>query len=245
MSNQSKSFKHTSVPRQSTFGDPMEYYILSEDGKQTKVTRAECIGRDDETQQPYLLFVDEDGGRVYQLPRTAQNELLARDNMRNIWREDKRQERKASCIGEGSNRCPITCSNCPMDAICESKHKAGGGLSCVKKCESCSYLQTREVELDMTYDADSDEDIPHFEPADEHDTESVVETKALLDTLYKALAALTQEDRDLIHDIFWDGKTERQLAPGLGLKEPKSVNKRKHRILELLRNNADLRSFFE
>mgnify|MGYP006869420718 CR=1 FL=1 len=33
--------------------------------------------------------------------------------------------------------------------------------------------------------------------------------------------------------------------PMLGLKEPKSVNKRKHRVLEILRNNPDLKGFFE
>jgi len=242
------NFKSTPIPHRSKFGKPMAYYVVSEDGEQhTEVTRAVCFARTEESDSPYpqRWFVDEESGMVVRLPRNAKDDELARDNMRDVWRTDKRQERKASCIGESSNRCPITCAKCPMNPICESKHKADGGLSCVKKCESCLYLQTREVELDMTYDADSGEATPHFEPADEHDTESVVEEKALLDTLHAALVALTQEDADLIRAIFWDGKTERQLAPELGLKEPKSVNKRKHRILEILRNNADLRSFFE
>jgi hypothetical protein len=176
----------------------MRYYILSEDGRQTKVTRAECIGRNDKSEQPHLLFVDEEGGRVYQLPRTAQNERLVRENMRDIWRETKHQER-------------------------------WGGRT-----------------IKPTVNDEGDEVL--FEPVDtseEADVVGITEEKALLDTLYKALATLTQEDADLIRSIFWDGKTERQLAPELGLKEPKSVNKRKHRILEILRNNADLRSFFE
>lgn len=63
----------------------------------------------------------------------------------------------------------------------------------------------------------------------------MIEDKAQLDTLYVALAALTEEERYLITEIYWNGKTERQLALKLGLKEPKSVNKRKHRILEILR----------
>jgi DNA-directed RNA polymerase specialized sigma24 family protein len=242
------SFKSTPIPHRSKSGEPMAYYVVSEDGEQyTKATRAVCLARTEESDSPYpqRWFVDEESGMVVRLPRNAKGDELARDNMRDIWREDKRQERKASCIGEGSNRCPITCAQCPMDAICESKHKADGGLSCVKKCESCSYQQTRMVDLDMTYDGDNDESTPHFEPADEHDTESVVEEKALLDTLHAALATLTQEDADLIRSIFWDGKTERQLAPELGLKEPKSVNKRKHRALEILRNNEALRAFFK
>ncbi|MDR1538125.1 MAG: hypothetical protein LBU32_09055 [Clostridiales bacterium] len=196
--SQKNSFKATPIPHRSTLGEPMEYFILSEDGKQTKATRAECIGRNDKSEQPHLLFVDEEGGRVYQLPRTAQNERLVRDNMRDIWCEAKHQERWA--------------------------------------CRTATVTVTDE----------GDEVV--FEPVDtskDADIIGVMEEKAILDTLYKALATLTQEDLDLINDIFWHGKTERQLAPELGLKEPKSVNKRKHRILEILRNNADLRSFFK
>ena len=73
----------------------------------------------------------------------------------------------------------------------------------------------------------------------------MLEEKALLDTLYSALATLAKKDLDLTKDVFWHGKTERELAPLLGLKEPKSVNKRKHRILEILRKNEALKGFFE
>jgi len=132
-----------------------------------------------------------------------------------------------------------------MNDTCESGHKAGGSILCVKKCEACPLHQPREMELDLTYDADCEEDIPHFVPIDEHDTINVLEEKSLLDTLYAALADLTQEDRELIKAIFWDSKTERQLATELGLKAPKSVNKRKRRVLKLLRDNDALRDFFE
>ena len=59
------------------------------------------------------------------------------------------------------------------------------------------------------------------------------------------LATLAEEDLDLIKDIFWHGKTERELAPLLGYKQSKSVNKRKHKILETLRQNEALKGFFE
>ena len=84
-----------------------------------------------------------------------------------------------------------------------------------------------------------------FEIADPIDIQSVIEDQALLDTLYAALAKLAKEDLDLIKDVFWKGKTERELAPLLGLKEPKSVNKRKHRVLKILRNNEALKGLFE
>ena len=93
--------------------------------------------------------------------------------------------------------------------------------------------------------ANGDNTETRYEPADPIDIQSVIEDQALLDTLHAALATLSQEDLDLIKDVFWKGKTERELAPLLGLKEPKSVNKRKHRVLEILRNNPDLKGFFE
>lgn len=93
--------------------------------------------------------------------------------------------------------------------------------------------------------ANGDNTETRYEPADPIDTQSVIEDQALLDTLYAALATLAKEDLDLIKDIFWSGKTERELAPLLGLKEPKSVNKRKHKILEILRTNPALKGFFE
>ena len=44
-----KTFKPTLIPHRTKSGEPMSYYILSEDGTQkTKVTRAECLARTDE-----------------------------------------------------------------------------------------------------------------------------------------------------------------------------------------------------
>lgn len=193
-----KSFKPTPIPHRSTFGEPMQYYILSEDGeRQTKVTRAECLVRAEEPDNPYpqRWFVDEESGLVVRLPRTAKGDELARVNMRSVWRETKYQERWA-----GRTVGPIV-------------------------------------------DGDGDEVM--FEPVDSFDMEDFMEEQAKFEILSAALADLTQEDSGLIKAIFWGGKTERQLAPELGLKEPKSVNKRKHRILEILRGNEALHSFFE
>ena len=118
------------------------------------------------------------------------------------------------------------------------------------KCDCCQRPnRSRTVELDRHFQRENggDGDSPEasFEPADPNDFQSVLEEKALLDTLYAALVTLAQEDLDLIKDIFWHDKTERELAPQLGLKEPKSVNKRKHRVLEILRQNEALKGFFE
>jgi len=75
------------------------------------------------------------------------------------------------------------------------------------------------------------------------DVTDIAEEAALLRTLIGAVAELTSDDQYLLKAIFVDGKTERELALELGLKERKSVNKRKNRILEILRNHPALKSF--
>jgi RNA polymerase sigma factor (sigma-70 family) len=106
---------------------------------------------------------------------------------------------------------------------------------CGQCCDYCIHRMCRTVGLDTDCGSNiaADEDI-----------ESIIEDKALLDALYHALAALTEADRQLIKSIFWDGKTQRELAPELGLKEPKSVNKRKMRILGILKKDTALKNYF-
>ena len=232
-----KTFKPTLIPHRTKSGEPMSYYILSEDGKQeTKVTRAECLARTEvpDGELPQRWFVDEESGMVVRLPRNKMGEDLARENMQFIWREAKRIERNCSCVFKNTDKC-------------EGWKPDADGMV---KCDCCQHTNlSRTVELDMHFQiANSgygDGPEARFEPADPIDIQSVIEDQALLDTLYAALATLAKEDLDLIKEIFWSGKTERELAPLLGLKEPKSVNKRKHKILEILRTNPALKGFFE
>jgi DNA-directed RNA polymerase specialized sigma24 family protein len=152
--------------------------------------------------------------------------------MRDIWREQKYQERKRQCIYKGTTAC-------------DGWEVAEDGT---RKCDGCGRKHTsRIVEMDrlVSRDDETGDSVSILEPADDTGIASVMEDGALLATLYAALAELTQEDRDLIIELFWNDKTERELAPQLGLKQSKSVNKRKHRILEILRQNESLRSSFE
>lgn len=231
-----KSFKSTPIPYRTKSGDAMRYYVLSEDGKhETKVTRTECLARMEVTdgEFPQRWFVDEEAGIVVRLPRNQAGEGLARENMRFIWREAKYQERRYACLLRGTEKC-------------------GGWKTAEdgsRECDSCQRrFKSRTIEMDALFQREDsgngDKTESRYELADPDDFQSVLEEKALLDTLYAALATLAQEDIDLIKDIFWHGKTERELAPLLGLKASKSVNKRKHRILELLRNNEALKEFF-
>ena len=232
-----KTFKPTPIPHRMKSGEPMSYHILSEDGKQeTKATRAECLARKEvpgsELHQRW--FVDEEAGLVVHLPSNPEGEKLARENMQFIWREAKRIERNCACVFKSTDKCK------------DWMPDADGFV----KCDCCQWRFTsRTVEMDALFkredSGNGDNTEARFEPADSSDIQSVLEEKALLDTLHAALATLAQEDLDLIKDIFWSGKTERELAPLLGLKEPKSVNKRKHRVLEILRQNEALKGFFE
>ena len=232
-----KSFKPTPITQRTKSGKPIGYYILSDDGtQQTKVTRAECLAHTDEPgiELPQRWYVDEEAGLVVRLPRNQEGENIARENMQFIWREAKRIERNCACVFKGTDKCQ------------DWNPDADGFV----KCGCCQHTnRSRTVELDMHFQlansGDGDGPEARFEPADSIDIQSVIEDQALLDTLYAALATLAKEDLDLIKDVFWKGKTERELAPLLGLKEPKSVNKRKHRVLEILRNNPTLKGFFE
>ena len=230
------SFRPTSIPYRTTFGEPMTYYIISDDEVHTEVSRVECLTRTDEPNNPYpqRWYVDEESGFVARLPRTQKGEELARNNMRSVWREAKTQERRYECICKGTVKCDGW------------KRAFDGSL----ECDRCQRGHTsRTVELDLLYEREDNSDgsgsDAHFDPVSDCDVAGIAEDKSLLDTLYAALALLTEDDRSLIDAIFRDGKTERTLAPELGLKEPKSVNKRKHRILEQLRQNPALKDFLE
>lgn len=218
-----KSFKPTPIPHRTKFGEPMAYYTLSDDGKiHTEVSRAVCLAHTDETDNPFpqRWYVDEESGLVVRLPRNQKGEELARDNMRSIWREQKHQERKFQCVWKGTNKCS-------------------------QECETCKSRTSRTVELDKPLSKDTDGSDTYFEPSGPTDIADILEQKALLDTLYSALAALTQEDRDLIKDRVILEKTVRELAPKYGFKSSRSITVHERRIIDILRNDEALKQFFK
>lgn len=208
MSKKRKSFKPTPIPYRSVYGEPMRYVIVNDDGADRTVSRAECLAAPDASDNPYpqRWFVDEESGLVIRLPRTANGEAQARENMRYIWREKKHEERWA-------DRVLSTIITADAD-----KDESGCG---------------DDIALDLA------------DESEESDIAAVAENKALLDTLYTALAELTREERELLRAAYWQAKTEREIAPMLGLKESASVNKRKKIILEKLRQNDALKKFFD
>jgi len=77
------------------------------------------------------------------------------------------------------------------------------------------------------------------------DTAELVETTALMTVLIAALDELPEADRQLIEELFWAGKSDRQLASEMGFKSHKSVGYRKNKVLAKLAQVPALKSFFE
>lgn len=221
--SQNNTFRTTPIPHRTKFGEPMIYYTLSDDGKiHTETSRAACLARSEEPENsfPQRWYVDEESGLVVRLPRNQMGEDLARENMRSIWREQKYQERKFQCVWKGTNKCD-------------------------QKCETCKSRTSRTVELDKPLGNDSDGSDTFYEPADPTDITEFLEQKAVLDTLYAALATLTQKDRELITDRIILEKTVRELAPKYDFKSSRSITVHVRRILDILRNDEALKKFFE
>jgi RNA polymerase sigma factor (sigma-70 family) len=83
-----------------------------------------------------------------------------------------------------------------------------------------------------------------FDAADGTDLTGIIHDKMLLDALFAAVSELTPAEQDLIRDIFYLGKTERQIAAALGLSQ-KAVNKRKAKALGKLSQNEALKNLYQ
>ena len=68
------------------------------------------------------------------------------------------------------------------------------------------------------------------------DVAEIYEEAQLMESLRAAVAALADDERQLIEYLFFDGLTERETAAILGISQP-AVTKRKHKIIKKLRNS--------
>jgi len=88
-----------------------------------------------------------------------------------------------------------------------------------------------EKELSLEAFADAGFEIPSGQAL----VDEIVEDKLLLDMLSKALSELTEEERVLIDELFFNDKSEREIAREIGVSQP-AIHKRRNRILEKLKN---------
>lgn len=111
----------------------------------------------------------------------------------------------------------------------EKRCRDENGNRCANDCKTCSKPREGGVlSLDQFAEAG-------YESPDPVDIDELVAEKLLLEQLYIALDELTQDERNLVDDLYFDDKSERNVADKLGLSQ-KGINKRKHKVIEKLRN---------
>jgi RNA polymerase sigma factor (sigma-70 family) len=93
-----------------------------------------------------------------------------------------------------------------------------------------------EKELSLEAFADAGFEIPSGQAL----VDEIVEDKLLLDMLSKALSELTDEERFLIDELFYQEKPERMVAKETGVSQ-NTVNYHKNRILEKLRRLLEIK----
>jgi RNA polymerase sigma factor (sigma-70 family) len=90
-------------------------------------------------------------------------------------------------------------------------------------------LPEREVSLEKMMGEDWD-----FQSSEPSPEDAVIEGLDI-ETLYRCLDLLDNDERNLVNALFFEGMTEREYAKQLGLSQ-KGVNKRKHKALDKLKN---------
>lgn len=68
--------------------------------------------------------------------------------------------------------------------------------------------------------------------------EEVIMTREIYEKLHRAVEALPKEERDLIHAIYFEGKSEREYAKILGISQ-NSTLKRRRKILSKLKKTMN------
>ncbi|MBC8585817.1 RNA polymerase sigma factor [Youxingia wuxianensis] len=90
-------------------------------------------------------------------------------------------------------------------------------------------IPSREDSLDRLMDDNAEQFTDHHEIV-----EDMVLRKISAEKLYQALAELSEKERELIVALFFEEKTERELAAVLGISQP-AVHKQKNKILKKLK----------
>lgn len=92
----------------------------------------------------------------------------------------------------------------------------------------------RQARSDTELSLEAFEDDGFNIPSGEALVDEIVEDKLLLDVLLKALSELTDDERSLIDELFYKGKSERELSKETGVPR-KTLAYRKAKLLDKLR----------
>lgn len=90
-------------------------------------------------------------------------------------------------------------------------------------------IPSREDSLDRLMDDNAEQFTDHHESVEDMVLRKISEEK-----LYQALAELSEKERELIVALFFEEKTERELAAVFGISQP-AVHKQKNKILKKLK----------
>ena len=90
-------------------------------------------------------------------------------------------------------------------------------------------IPSREDSLDRLMDDNAEQFTDHHESV-----EDMVLRKISAEKLYQALTELSEKERELIVALFFEEKTERELAIVLGISQP-AVHKQKNKIIKKLK----------
>jgi len=220
------------------------YFIMDEAGVCQPCKREDCFAPSyDERQRWY--WDGEHRSFIIRLPLTEYGIRIGNAHLAGLKKDQRDLITKLQCIYFGTPRCGVTCEDCDYKSKCASKQRNSNGLKCRQKCHACPSYVCNTVELDMQITSDCGQTYSPFEPASGADTASEAEELAEIEALMTALKALSEKQQQLVRDIFWAEMTERELAPLLGLKSSKTINYRKQVILDILRSDKLLKSFFE
>ena len=148
-----------------------------------------------------------------------EDEMLYRELMRPIWREDKALNRSSRCAVSNENgklvRCDGNCAACPHT-------KTGTSLSLDTMEERGGF---RSVQDGVHRQSDS----ATYTPS----AADIVEDAMLLDALWEHIGELSNENRTII-TMFSEGATEIEIAQAVGMKQT-TVSYRKRQILKNLK----------
>lgn len=98
-----------------------------------------------------------------------------------------------------------------------------------QKNKTVTYVPSREDSLERLLSIDK-----QF-PVDQLSVEDEVISRLMHESLYAALRLLTDDEHCLIVQLYFFGKTERELAELMALSQ-NSINKRRHKVLKKLRD---------
>jgi len=100
------------------------------------------------------------------------------------------------------------------------------------------YIERRDRENQLTHYHALDSEEMHGEDILQDKKADILAglvAKEEREALWKALSQLKERDRELIEELYFNERTERELAEMLGVRQP-AIHKRKMRILETLKS---------